>query len=361
MRSRSRAPSSTSAGGRTTCSRSSAESASRMARSTAMRAGPYTNGNKLPYSPEYTGNLGAELALPMGGSGLEFVTRLDGTFVGETWFHPVQTETVPNLPTGFGFGQGNYSKQKRDPYQLLNARMSLRSDRWSATAWGRNVTDEEYLQEVIVAPEFGGAFIHDSPGVQLRARLQLLVQMTRADFSLLVAIARDAEQFEVDLVVVLAEGGRWRADAARALRTASAPRSACEASRTAGAARRRSPRAPRNAGPRASRARGRSAPPARRDAPSVREPPCVVCFAVHCPISVVELLLVRAARLVAVVTGVVGKRRLLHRLAEPAEHRVLVGGDQHEAVARRIDVRRGDVRQDRRRCARGCIRSGRTR
>ena len=126
---------------------------------------PYTNGNKLPYSPEYTGNLGAELALPIGGSGLEFVTRLDGTFVGETWFHPVQTETVPNLPTGFGFGQGNYSKQKRDPYQLLNARMSLRSDRWSATAWGRNVTDEEYLQEVIVAPEFGGAFIHDSPGV----------------------------------------------------------------------------------------------------------------------------------------------------------------------------------------------------
>lgn len=125
---------------------------------------PYTAGNKLPYSPEYTGNLGAELVMPMGGSGLELVARVDGTFVGETWFHPVQDETVPNLPTAFGFGQGNYSKQKRDPYEVMNARLTLRSERWSATAWGRNIADKEYLQEAIVAPEFGGAFIHDSPG-----------------------------------------------------------------------------------------------------------------------------------------------------------------------------------------------------
>jgi iron complex outermembrane receptor protein len=125
---------------------------------------PYTNGNKLPYSPEYTGNLGAELTVPMGGSGLELVARVDGSFVGETWFHPVQTETVPNLPTAFGFGQGNYAEQKRDPYEVINARLTLRADRWSATAWGRNIADKQYLQEVIVAPEFGGAFIHDSPG-----------------------------------------------------------------------------------------------------------------------------------------------------------------------------------------------------
>lgn len=125
---------------------------------------PYTNGNKLPYSPEYTGNVGAEVTVPMGGSGMELAFRVDGTFVGETWFHPVQDETVPNLPTAFGFGQGNYSRQKRDPYEVFNARLTLRGERWSATAWGRNLADKEYLQEVIVAPEFGGAFIHDSPG-----------------------------------------------------------------------------------------------------------------------------------------------------------------------------------------------------
>ncbi|MBX3702325.1 MAG: TonB-dependent receptor [Steroidobacteraceae bacterium] len=125
---------------------------------------PYTAGNHLPYSPEYTGNLGAEFTMPMGASGMDLVLRVDGTFVGETWFHPVQDEMVPNLPTAFGFGQGDYSKQKRDPYEVFNARLTLRGEKWSATAWGRNLADKEYLQEVIVAPEFGGAFIHDSPG-----------------------------------------------------------------------------------------------------------------------------------------------------------------------------------------------------
>ena len=47
---------------------------------------------------------------------------------------------------------------------MFNARLTLQAERWRATAWGRNLADKEYLQEVIVAPEFGGAFIHDSPG-----------------------------------------------------------------------------------------------------------------------------------------------------------------------------------------------------
>ena len=123
---------------------------------------PYTAGNEIPYVPEYTGNLGFEFRVPMGG--LEFTTRLDGSFVGETWFHPVQDELVPNLFTGFGFGQGEFSKQHRDAYAMLNARIGLAGERWSVTAWGRNVTDEDYLQEVIPAPEFGGSFIHDSAG-----------------------------------------------------------------------------------------------------------------------------------------------------------------------------------------------------
>jgi iron complex outermembrane receptor protein len=36
--------------------------------------------------------------------------------------------------------------------------------KFGVTAWGRNITDENYLQEIIPAPEFGGSFIHDSPG-----------------------------------------------------------------------------------------------------------------------------------------------------------------------------------------------------
>ena len=124
---------------------------------------PYTVGNKVPYVPDYTGNLGVEFRIPMGD--LELITRLDGTFVGDTWFHPVQNELVPNLFTGFGFGQGEFSQQVRDAYATLNARVGLAGERWTVTAWGRNVTDEEYLQEIIPAPEFGGSFIHDSAGV----------------------------------------------------------------------------------------------------------------------------------------------------------------------------------------------------
>ena len=125
---------------------------------------PYTEGNEIPYVPEYSGNLGFELRLPVGSGGMEFVTRVDGIFVGDTWFHPVQDELVPNLFTGFGFGQGEFSRQKRDAYATVNARIGFEGERWGVTAWGRNVTDEDYLQEVIPAPEFGGSFIHDSAG-----------------------------------------------------------------------------------------------------------------------------------------------------------------------------------------------------
>jgi len=123
---------------------------------------PYTESNEVPYAPEYTGNLGAELTFPIGD--LELMTRLDASFVGETWFHPVQGERLPNLFTAFNFGQGEFSKQKRDPYTVLNLRVTLAGDRWGVTAWGRNVADEEYLAEIIPAPEFGGSFIHNAPG-----------------------------------------------------------------------------------------------------------------------------------------------------------------------------------------------------
>ena len=125
---------------------------------------PYTKGNALPYAPKYTGNAGVELTLPMGGNGLELLARVDMSALGETWFHPVQDNRIPNLFTGFGFGQGEFSKMKRDAYQIFNARLTLRQDRWGVTGWVRNLADEDYLAEVIVAPEFGGAFIHDAPG-----------------------------------------------------------------------------------------------------------------------------------------------------------------------------------------------------
>jgi iron complex outermembrane recepter protein len=126
---------------------------------------PYTAGNKVPYAPLYTGNAGAELSVPVTGTSLQFVTRVDLTAVGETWFSPVQKNVVPNLFGLYGgFGQGDFSHQKRDPYHLFNARLALQSDVWSVTAWGHNLADKHYLAEVIPAPEFGGSFVHEAPG-----------------------------------------------------------------------------------------------------------------------------------------------------------------------------------------------------
>lgn len=125
---------------------------------------PYTKGNKVPYAPDYTGNAGVDLTLPMGHSDWTANARLAASFVGTTWFSPVQKNMVPNLFTYYGFGQGDFSKQKRTPYAVLNARLGVSNGTWAVTGWGRNITDEKYLQEIIPAPEFGGSFIHDSPG-----------------------------------------------------------------------------------------------------------------------------------------------------------------------------------------------------
>lgn len=125
---------------------------------------PYTKGNEVPYAPKYTANAGVDINIPFGGGDLAFVGRIDGSAVGETWFHPVQEETVPNLFGFFGFGQGTFDRLKRDAFFVANVRAGVQSDRWGVTAWSRNVTDEKYHAEVIPAPEFGGAFIHDAQG-----------------------------------------------------------------------------------------------------------------------------------------------------------------------------------------------------
>ena len=122
---------------------------------------PLTVGNEVPQAPGETANLGAQLNLPMGGS-LEFFARADYQYIGEMWFHTLQGEQTPTIWQVF-FGPGinqDFSKARRDAYGTLNLRAGISGDRWSVTAWARNLTEEEYLEEVIPAPEFGGSFIH---------------------------------------------------------------------------------------------------------------------------------------------------------------------------------------------------------
>ena len=123
---------------------------------------PLSVGNDVPQAPEMTANLGAQLVVPFGG--MDLVARADYNYVGETYFHTLQGEQTPTIWNYFfapGFDQ-DFTRSTRDAYGLLDLRIGLEAANWSVTAWGRNVTDEDYVQEVIPTPEFGGSFNHPS-------------------------------------------------------------------------------------------------------------------------------------------------------------------------------------------------------
>lgn len=128
---------------------------------------PASVGNDVPQAPDVTYNLGAQFDIELGAD-LGLFARLDWQHVGETWFHTLQGEETPTiwdaLFGGGGFITQNFSKAQRDAYDTLNLRVGIEGERWRATAWGRNITDEEYLEEVIPAPEFGGSFLHQAAG-----------------------------------------------------------------------------------------------------------------------------------------------------------------------------------------------------
>jgi iron complex outermembrane receptor protein len=126
---------------------------------------PLSVGNDAPQAPDETYNLGAELSFPFS-DGLDFSARLDWQHVGEMWFHTMQgeeTETIWNVFFGPGFNS-NFSKAKRDAFDTIDFRLMLSGEKWDVAVWGRNIGDEEYLEEIIPAPEFGGSFIHQAPG-----------------------------------------------------------------------------------------------------------------------------------------------------------------------------------------------------
>ena len=125
---------------------------------------PNTVGNNAPLAPEHTYNLGMQYETAFSAN-YDLIVRVDYMEVGETWFHTVQNNQQPSVwgaLLGFPVAS-DMSKAVRDPYTLVDLRASIVGEKLSLTLWGRNVTDEEYLAEVIPAPEFGGSFIHQAP------------------------------------------------------------------------------------------------------------------------------------------------------------------------------------------------------
>lgn len=135
-----------------------------------------TVGNKSPYTPDYTLNIGADFDYPVTDD-ISVFGRVDAQFTGATWFHTVQEGMRPTIfmplfeisvfgPASAPFGTADYSVDQRDAYHTVDVRLGLKGEAWSLAAYASNLTNEKYLEEVIPAPEFGGTFNH--PGSKRR-------------------------------------------------------------------------------------------------------------------------------------------------------------------------------------------------
>ncbi len=116
-------------------------------------------GNQVPYHADYTYNAGISLDFPMS-SGRDFFAQLDYAVVGPTWFHVMQTDNSRNSLFGAPMA---YDKTDREKYYTINLRVGIKTDNMSIVAFAKNLTDEDYLAEVIPAVEFGGVFAHPGP------------------------------------------------------------------------------------------------------------------------------------------------------------------------------------------------------
>ena len=93
---------------------------------------PSFNGNRAPGSVKYTLTAGATQAFALGG-GLTLIPRVELNRYGSIWWD------VNNTPG-----------TKRNPLTLVNARLTLKQgDRWQISAYGDNIFDKHYYQEIV--------------------------------------------------------------------------------------------------------------------------------------------------------------------------------------------------------------------
>lgn len=122
---------------------------------------PYTVGNKSPYTPDFTLNLGANANQPITDS-LRLTARVDARITGPTPFHTVQNNDVPTI---FGI-PANLNNSERKTFTTVNLRVGVEADNWSLTAFATNLFNVRVLNDNVPAPEFGGVFV--SPGALRR-------------------------------------------------------------------------------------------------------------------------------------------------------------------------------------------------
>jgi len=107
-------------------------------RITAM-ADPTVVGNQAPLVSKNTVNAGAQYRQPLG-DGLNGTVRLDYQEIGRTWWEP-------------------YNITSRDPVSLVDLRLGLQAEKWTLTAWSKNLTNKIYNAEFSPGNVGGAGFI----------------------------------------------------------------------------------------------------------------------------------------------------------------------------------------------------------
>ena len=99
---------------------------------TELAGDPVSIGNRPPFVPEFTGNVSFTHVYDLAASDLQVVSNLTYEHRGDQHFN-----------------SRNSLGSERDVLNLLNARIALQGDRWSAAVWGKNLTDELYPEDVV--------------------------------------------------------------------------------------------------------------------------------------------------------------------------------------------------------------------
>jgi iron complex outermembrane recepter protein len=107
-------------------------------RITAM-ADPTVVGNQAPLVSRNTVDAGVQYRQPLA-DGLSGTVRLDYQEIGRTWWEP-------------------YNITSRDPVSLVDLRLGLQAEKWTLTAWSKNLTNKIYNAEFSPGNVGGAGFL----------------------------------------------------------------------------------------------------------------------------------------------------------------------------------------------------------
>jgi len=92
------------------------------------------DGDELPFTADYSGNLAATLVFPLGDGGIYW--RTDYSYMDDHSTNVAASEDL--VDSDF------------DDRNLVNTKLGWRNDNWNVSIWGRNLTDDEYASQTVV-------------------------------------------------------------------------------------------------------------------------------------------------------------------------------------------------------------------